>query len=176
MFFIQSIFLTIKGISFCFAMHALQQDNSLPELTSQTLFTACSQAHNLFDSANYNDVDPYILASLIYQETRWQKDAVSKVKACGLTQVIGKYIGVSCQTLIDSPDLAIESGAFVLSNYLNHTNGNLDKALQCYSTGYKCSYPKYSRSIIKRAKKIKQKHTLIIATINQGIKYVSTIY
>lgn len=155
-------------------MHALQQESFLPDLTPQTLTVACSQAANLFDSASYNKVDPYILASLIYQESRWDPKAISKVKACGLTQVIGKYIGVPCHTLTGSPEFSIESGAFVLANYLDHTQGDVNKALQCYSTGYKCSYPKYARAIIKRAKKIKQKHISIVTTINQGIKYVST--
>lgn len=150
-------------------MHSLQQDNILPDLTSQKLVTACQNTYNLFDSAKYNNISPYVLASLIYQESRWQIDAVSPVKACGLTQVIGKYIGVNCKTLTSSPEFSIESGAFVLSNYLNHTKGDLNKALQCYSTGYKCNYPKYARSIIRRANLIKQKHKAILAIFNQGI-------
>ena len=159
----------------CLTFAKLKEENKI-DITSKGVENSCTYSQDLINTAEENNLSPFLLAALIFQESRWQTDLQSPVGACGLTQVVGKYFGISCAFLKKNPALAIETGAHVINLYLEHTQNDLDKALACYSTGYKCSYPKYSRSIIKRAKKIKQKHTLIIATINQGIKYVSTIY
>ena len=59
-------------------------------ITPQALKTACASSQHVIETAEAIEVDPLLLASLIFHESRWQKSAVSNKKACGLTQVLSK--------------------------------------------------------------------------------------
>lgn len=116
----------------------------------------CEQATNLVESAEANDVSPFILTSIIYSESRWDPGLKSKRGACGLTQVVPRYFGVSCESMIKHPDLAIETGAFAFAFWKKAKRGDRHKALQCYSSGNKCSYPHYANTVLSLANLIKQ--------------------
>lgn len=150
----------INATFLCLTFFNLQQDI---KLDNEGLSNVCLYSQDLITISEEENFNPFILSSLIYQESRWKNNLVSTKKACGLTQVLTKYLGVNCDFLHRNPDLAIQTGLHVLSIYLEHTDGNLHKALECYSTGYKCNYPKYAKSILKRAALFEEKYNEILS-------------
>lgn len=88
-------------------------------------------------------VNPYLLWALIREESRFQADAVSRVGALGLTQVMpstGKDIASRLKVSFNEKDLLkpglnIRFGAFYLSSMLKMFSGDMDKALAAYNGG-----------------------------------------
>ena len=141
-------------LSLCAAMTAV-----LPMNNGQKK-RACSYEAQIVQEAEKNNLDPYLLASLIYVESAFYPRVVSKVNACGLTQVIPKYTGgpetgykkYTCKQL-KNPKIAIKVGAQILSyNTRVYGKGNEDNGLCFYSTGVRCfkkGYYKKSRYVKK---------------------------
>lgn len=160
-----------KAFTLCYSF-ILLTNSGVFQITDSALATSCAYAEDVIYAAESNNVDPFILSALIYQESRWDEDATSPVGACGLTQVIPKYLHLKCSQLNNSPGLSIEAGAQVLSKYKTYAKGNVNKALQCYSTGYKCNYPSYAKRIIKLANKIKHQHNQVNLFFQGIVNYV----
>ena len=70
---------------------------------------ACKHMPTVVQAAEKNGINPHILASLIYVESRWQPKAHSGANACGLTQIIPRFTKkskagyVSCRQLQQNP-------------------------------------------------------------------------
>lgn len=99
-----------------------------PRLSDEIITTAVKA-----DAAN--NLPPGTVASLIYRESRGNRDAVSSKGARGLTQLLpdtAKELGVS-----DLRDVSqtINAGAQYLGRQLKASNGNLDEALARYNAG-----------------------------------------
>lgn len=153
-----SLFLAkINSAILCVSFYNVHLDHKI-NIKSQGLINFCKYSEDLVLSAEENKIDPFILAALIYQESRWIADLTSPAGACGLTQVMPRYLGQTCDFILNAPDLAIEAGAYVLQKYKYEflKVHNIEKALQCYSTGVKCNYPLYSKKILKNAKLFKK--------------------
>lgn len=140
----------INPLILCFAFKNLYFYDQI-EIKKSSLDSFCNYSETLISASEYNNLDPFLLASLIYQETRWTTNLKSHKGACGLTQVIPFYVGQTCDYLINSPEFAIEAGAYVLNIYNHYSKFNIEKALQCYASGYKCNHPSYSNNIIQNA-------------------------
>lgn len=131
------------------------------DIKSEGLSTLCANAHYLNETYQEYDIDPFVYASLIYYESRWQPKVKSPVGACGLSQVMHKYAkGISCKDLYE-PETALLQGAKNLAYWKNYKKGSIAKALKCYSTGYKCSYSSYSKRILKLSKRIRRQYNQI---------------
>jgi len=131
---------------------------------------ACSNMSHLVEVSEKYGIDPTILLSLIHHESRWKPWAVSRSKACGLTQAIPKWTGPStggrkytCKELLD-PHTSIDVGGQVLSFWIrNYGKGNLRLGLCGYNAGYRCkgknphkSGLAYADRIQKTSRKIKR--------------------
>lgn len=120
----------------------------LPQEYQQTV---CDEAKNF-------NVEPKLLAGLIFTESRWNPTAQSGAGAQGLTQFISgtaisvaKHLGVSPfqpSDLKKDPKMAIRFGAYYLSDLVNRRyGGNKIKALIAYNggggavIGYEQGYP-----------------------------------
>jgi|SaaInl5LU_22_DNA_1037371.scaffolds.fasta_scaffold01022_10 soluble lytic murein transglycosylase-like protein len=150
----------------CLTFAKLKEKNEI-DITAQGVFNSCNYSQDLIYTAEENNLSPFLLAALIFQESRWQTNLQSNVGACGLTQVIGKYFGISCDFLKKNPALSIETGAHIINLYLEHTKNDLDKALACYSTGYKCSYMSYSKRVKQRSKQLQTTYNSILMEIHK---------
>ncbi|WP_267389767.1 lytic transglycosylase domain-containing protein [Sphingomonas sp. GC_Shp_3] len=79
-------------------------------------------------------ISPALLEALIWQESRWRADAVSRVGARGLTQLMpstARALGVDPH----DPVAAIEGGARYLRQQLDRFDGNVEHALAAYNAG-----------------------------------------
>ncbi len=80
------------------------------------------------------DLSPTLIEALVWQESRWQPDAVSPVGARGLAQLMP---GTAAAMGVDPSDpyANLEGGARYLRMQLNRFNGDLEKALAAYNAG-----------------------------------------
>jgi soluble lytic murein transglycosylase-like protein len=145
---------------FCLSLGFLSYTQAL-EIKPLGLRTLCENTEHIFNASKIHKLDPFVLTALIYNESRGIPNLESSAGACGLTQVIPKYVrGVSCRDLF-KPKKSIYVGAKSLSYWLELKNQSMHKALQCYSTGFKCSYKSYAKRILRISKKIKTAHNFI---------------
>ncbi len=91
-----------------------------------------------------NDLDPYLVASLIRQESEFNPDAVSRANAMGLMQLlprVGRSVARQVKlrgystSLLTSPGVNIRLGTRYLRKVLDDHDGSLQYALAAYNAG-----------------------------------------
>lgn len=94
--------------------------------------------------AEANNLDPYLVASLIRQESEFNAGAVSRANAVGLMQllpVVGKSLArkehqrhFNANELLD-PEVNLQLGTIDLRRSIDHFDGQLEYALAAYNAG-----------------------------------------
>lgn len=144
----------INKVYLCIALSNLSTTSM--KMSNEGVQTACSQAEHLIETSDLIDVSPFIFTAMLWHESRWLKNSVSKAKACGLSQVLPKYSEYTCEELKD-PKTSITEGASILY-FWYETKGNIKTALKCYNSGYACSSTNYANAIIAKAKVLKTEY------------------
>jgi soluble lytic murein transglycosylase-like protein len=88
----------------------------------------------LIEIALANDLSPNLLEALVWQESRWNNNAVSSAGARGLAQLMpgtARLLGVDAR----DPIANLAGGARYLRQQLDSFGGNLEKALAAYNAG-----------------------------------------
>ncbi|MBM88282.1 MAG: hypothetical protein CMQ41_07875 [Gammaproteobacteria bacterium] len=156
----------------CFALMTANNDGAI-KLKEKDIHMACAQTSHIVDAAKKENIDPYILTSIIYTESRFGPNAVSSAGACGLTQVIPKYsVGkLTCKQL-KNPKTSIYAGAASLNQWIKKRGKKKYKeALACYNAGNKClksSHGKrYATIVVNLADKLRK----IAATKKEPVRF-----
>ena len=144
----------INSFYLCMVYTMLSTTSSF-HLTKDSVITACESAQTTIVTSHEEDIDPCILSALIYHESRYKPKAKSHVGACGLTQVLPKYVKYTCEQLQTNTALSIEVGASILRGWLSRRANSYFVSLQCYNSGYRCKSKNYANKILKTAKKLK---------------------
>lgn len=87
------------------------------------------------EAARTHGVDPRLVAAVARRESAWNPNAVSRVGACGLMQLMpatARYLGV---TNVFDPRQNIFGGTRYLRTLLDTFNGDLDLTLAAYNAG-----------------------------------------
>jgi soluble lytic murein transglycosylase len=99
---------------------------------------------DLVRTAQERDLDPYLLAGLIRQESEFNPQAVSRAKAYGLTQVrpgtgrqFARKAGVSKVTtgVLSQPAPNLKIGCSILRSMLDRQGGKVEQTLAAYNAG-----------------------------------------
>lgn len=80
------------------------------------------------------DLSPSLLEALVWQESRWRANSVSRAGARGLSQLMpstARYLGVDPDDPMDN----LEGGARYLREQLDRFDGDLERALAAYNAG-----------------------------------------
>jgi soluble lytic murein transglycosylase-like protein len=107
-------------------------DSALTVLTERGWSGAYAKA--LVEVANANEISPYLLEAVVWQESRWNPSARSRVGAIGLAQLMpgtARDLGVDPRDPIQN----LTGGARYLRQQLNRFDGNVEKALAAYNAG-----------------------------------------
>jgi soluble lytic murein transglycosylase-like protein len=91
-------------------------------------------AQALVEVAKTNDISPYLLEAVVWQESRWNPAARSRAGAIGLAQLMpgtARDLGVDP----NDPVQNLSGGARYLRQQLNRFDGNVEKALAAYNAG-----------------------------------------
>ncbi len=103
-------------------------------LTRQPTKSLFQPGSLLDQAAKQAGLSPHLLEALVWQESRWQSNAVSPKGAIGLTQLMpgtARDLGVDPH----DPIANLFAGARYLRRLLDHFNGDLVKALAAYNAG-----------------------------------------
>jgi soluble lytic murein transglycosylase len=96
------------------------------------------------NSAQYS-LDPYLISTLIYEESKFEPDVVSQKDAIGLVQIlpdtanlVAKDLGITNLLRDDlfKPEVNIKFGTYYLKTLLDRYNGDEDLALAAYNAGF----------------------------------------
>ena len=107
-------------------------DGAVTTLTERGWSGAYAQA--LIEIAKANDISPYLLEAVVWQESRWNPAARSRAGAIGLAQLMpgtARDLGVDP----NDPLQNLSGGARYLRQQLNRFNGDVEKALAAYNAG-----------------------------------------
>jgi hypothetical protein len=163
----------MNSFALCIAFNFLLSQGSI-YVKDSALKTMCSNAKTVIVESQRFDIDPFVLTSLIYHESRWQRDATGPTGDCGLAQNLHKYIpNTTCKDL-HNPKVGIHHGAKFLSAFKTYLKRNSKPHspkdyLKCYPSGYRCACTRcnqYSRKVMNLANKIKEKYTKIVFILN----------
>jgi len=127
-------------ITLCKAIVIAAQTGVAPLYASQ-VDLACKMAPVVVEQAAAAKIRPAVIAALIYVESGWTPSAVSHAGACGLTQVIPRYVPETCKDLKQAP-VAVSVGVRILSRW-RKMKGAKDapitkRVLACYNAGHAC--------------------------------------
>ena len=134
--------------------------------------TACENMEHVVRVAEKYDVEPTVMVSLIFVESRWTTRAVSRDGACGLTQVLPRYTSgyrnrfgkrLTCRGLFN-PKASIHKGIQILSYHLKRYRGNYKRSLCAYNAGgSRCKRTsaqnkghRYARKVLRTSRKIER--------------------
>ena len=153
-------------LSLCMIMPAtLQMNNTQAK-------NVCKYEHIIVEEASKNNIEPELLAAVIYVESAFYPKVVSKANACGLTQVVPKWTGgpetkykkYTCNQL-KNPSTSIKVGAQVLSYAIRvYAKGVEDQGLCYYNAGSVCLKKKNLYKKLSYVKKVRE----IYDTITDG--------
>ena len=124
----------------------------------------CKYEHLIQKHSEENNLNPALLASIIYVESGFWPRVVSRANACGLTQVIPKYTGgpetgfkkYTCEQL-KKPHISIAVGAKILAYVIRvYAKGDLDKGLCYYNAGNACITKKNFYKKLYYVKKVRK--------------------
>ncbi len=110
-----------------------QPTDSYLVMAERTAIPIEYRAHVVSLAQRY-DLSPSLIEALVWQESRWQKDALSPKGARGLAQLMpatARYLQVDP----DNPLQNLEGGARYLREQLDRFDGNLEWALAAYNAG-----------------------------------------
>jgi soluble lytic murein transglycosylase-like protein len=125
-------------MSLCLAVSSLGISDSAKK-------TACDHMPYIVEQSKKAELDPALILSMMYVESRFKKNVVSRSGACGLMQLIprwnkekinGKLVRYSCEKIME-PRRNIRLGIMALKRWLKAT-GSLDRALCGYNAGNIC--------------------------------------
>ena len=131
----------------------------------------CRHSDTVVALSEKYDIEPELIVSLVHHESRWTPRAKSRAGACGLTQVIPRWVRkprVSCNQLRNDPKLSLRIGVKILNTLLRskrYANENVKVALcmynagpsRCRFSGVKWRGTRYSRKVLKTANKFREK-------------------
>jgi soluble lytic murein transglycosylase len=116
---------------------------SAPEKFWKLLFPL-PYREQLMASAKAVDLDPYLVAGLIRQESEFNPEAVSRANAYGLTQVLpvtgrqfARRAGIERFTnrVLFQPAINLKIGATIFRSMLDSNHGSLEETLAAYNAG-----------------------------------------
>ena len=107
-------------------------DKAVTVLTERGWAGGYAQA--LVEVAKANELSPYLLEAVVWQESRWNPAARSRAGAIGLAQLMpgtARELGVNPHDPLQN----LTGGARYLRQQLNRFNGDVEKALAAYNAG-----------------------------------------
>jgi len=127
----------------------------------------CRYEEDIIQTANKYNLEPELVAGLMFVESAYYPNAVSHANACGLMQVIPKWTGgpstggkkYTCEQL-KNPRTSIRVGTKILNWTINSfAKGNLDQGLCFYNAGTICRKEVFYKNLyyVKLVKKIRDR-------------------
>lgn len=131
----------------------------------------------IYDKAREYEVDPFIVQALILAESAYNPDAISRVGAQGLMQLMPKTAELYGVTNIRDPEENITGGVKLLRDLIDRYNGNLDLALAAYNAGETAvekyrGIPPYNETI-DYVRKVRKYYSHFVSEQSSAVRFES---
>lgn len=174
--------MSLKAIAICTFFH-MQNEQGL-EIKPEVVDIICKNAELIVEYSAKNHINPELILSLMWSESRFQPEVVSHVGACGMMQIIPKWSDNKTCAQLQNPMINITEGIRQLKFWIDdYGKGSEEKGLCGYAAGYKCKESnkatRYAKSVIKRSNKLNknlQKITKLIIQKPEFKKFIQEKY
>jgi len=135
----------------------------------------------IVESAKEFSLEPSLVAAIIFTESRFNKDAVSRVGARGLMQImpatarsIANDLGVTSYKVDDlyTPSISIRFGSYYIKKLINNYDGNVNAALAAYNGGGSAG----DRYVVSRDENLGWETKGFIKTVNGAKEKYEKLY
>lgn len=152
----------------CLAIESLSTKGSLYELSPTNIKVACENTSALIASADSYGINPFIIAAIVWNESRWDVNAFDG-SCCGIGQINPSFVPESCSEL-KKPKISLEVIPRILSTWSKQAPaGTKDKEvymIACYAAGNICT---------KSSKAVKHANRIIKISKNYQDAYVKQL-
>ncbi len=149
--------MSLKAVAICAFFH-MQNENGL-QIKPEVVDIICKNAELIVEYSDKNHINPELILSLMWSESRFQPEVISNVGACGMMQIIPKWSDHKTCAQLQIPDVNIAEGIRQLKFWIDdYGKGSVEKGLCGYAAGYKCKESnkatKYAKKVISRSNKL----------------------
>ena len=169
--------MSLKALAICAFFH--MQDNKALDIKPDTVQLICQNAQLIVDYSEKNQINPELVLSLMWSESRFEPNAVSNHGACGMMQIIPKWSDNLTCAQLQIPLINIVEGTRQLKFWINdYGKGSTQKGLCAYAAGYKCQESakakKYAKNVIIRSDQLRHKLNKVMLLIanNQSFRQI----
>jgi soluble lytic murein transglycosylase-like protein len=160
--------LSLKALAICAFFH--MQDNKALDIKPETVELICQNAQLIVDYSAKNQLNPELILSLMWSESRFEPHTVSHHGACGMMQIIPKWSDNLTCAQLQIPIINIAEGTRQLNFWINdYGKGSTQQGLCAYAAGYKCKVStkakKYAKNVIHRSDQLRQKLNKVMMLI-----------
>lgn len=153
--------MSLKALAICAFFY--MQDNHVLDIKQESVDLICKNAESIVEHSEKNNISTELVLSLMWSESRFESDKISKVGACGLLQIIPRWASnnQTCSEL-QVPLINITEGTKQLNFWINQFGkGSTEKGLCGYAAGYKCDESskakRYAKHVLNKSKRLKKK-------------------
>lgn len=134
-------------------------------MTEKSVSTACSYTESLLENAAKYKIDPFVMAAIAWNESRWTPSAFDGA-CCGIAQINPSFVPENCQQLKD-PATSLHRMAAILDGWRPLAPKGVDEEVHmiaCYAAGTVCTKSskavKHAKHILKLASVYKASYTM----------------
>jgi hypothetical protein len=143
----------LSAIVLCLALESMSAKGSKYELSPKNLKIACENTQQLITSAESYGINPFIIAAIVWNESRWDANAFDG-SCCGIGQINPSFVPETCSQLKD-PKISLQAIPRILLKWREQSPKNTaDKdvyMIACYAAGSVCTK---SSKAVKHAQRI----------------------
>ncbi len=143
----------LSAVVMCMAIEAMSAKGSKYEMTSKSVKVACENAESLIASAEKYGINPFIIAAIVWNESRWDVNAFDG-SCCGIGQINPSFVPETCSQLKE-PKISLQAIPRILLGWKEQApKGTTDKEtfmIACYAAGSICTK---SSKAVKHAARI----------------------
>lgn len=132
-------------------------------LDPKAVARACEYSSYLMESSKKHNIDPFVIAAIVWNESRWTPEAFDG-SCCGIGQINPSFVPETCSQLKD-PAISLNRIAAVLDGWRQHKPEGQDEyvhMISCYAAGTVCTKSskavKHSKFILSLSARYKQSY------------------
>lgn len=135
-------------------------------LDKNSVTRACEYSSALVESASKHKVDPFVIAAIVWNESRWTPSAFDG-SCCGIGQINPSFVPENCTQLKD-PAISLNRIGAILDGWRQSLPASTDEythLISCYAAGSACTKStkavKHSKFILSLSEKYRRSYETI---------------
>lgn len=125
------------------------------EIDKDMAIRGCLLSDQIVSASTSGERDPYLIAAITWQESKFFTGIIGSSGECGAMQVLPRYSSFTCKQM--QQGRGIEAGVRAFNGWMK-TVGNVGGALERYNCGYRklARCGRYRREVMWKMKSLKK--------------------